>query len=214
MKHFEELKPVIFNNDLLISFYLLSAFKIRSTLIFTPACLHGIIQIFVSGYAGIPLPESSSAGSKRSRSNPSFMEIVGITKLLPHYGPASADTTHDSSEVIRAHYHPTPSSFVDIQRWVARVEETIALPPLTKEPAPHRLSYPENPHQRNRFFQISLPIPRYVSEDIRRQLAATINSRSYVVLLNQLPHPEKLPLVSIYILQVIYTTNICDIDPG
>lgn len=158
-------------------------------------------------------PESSSAGFRYSRSQPSYMEIVGILKLVPHCGPASANTTHDSSELIRAHYHPAPSSLTDIQSWVARVEATIALPPLTKDSAPHHLSYPENPHQRNRFFQISLPIPRHVSEDIRRQLAATINSRSYVALLNQLPHPEKLPLVSLQILQVIYT-NICDVDSG
>lgn len=122
--------------------------------------------------------------------------VVGITERGLLYGPPSANT-HDSSEVIRAHYHPTPASFADIQRWVVRVKETTSLPPLTKESAPYQLSYPENPHQRNRFFQISLPIPRHISEDIRRQLAVTINRQSYVTLLDTLPHPDKRPLVSI-----------------
>lgn len=93
--------------------------------------------------------------------------------------------------------NPT-APILNIQSWAVDVLDAVSLPPLANIPrSPDLPPLERQSHQKNRFFQISRPIPRYVSNEIRSQMANSIAASGQpVTLLQKLPHPVALPLVS------------------
>lgn len=124
--------------------------------------------------------------------------MMDVTARISH--DSSSDNTHESGETFnKTHIHKHKQSLHDfIVTWAVSVEEASSLPPLTViPPAQFYGDYPGyNLRPKNHILQISLPIPRNISDNIRSQLSRTINARSSVSLLRNLPHPKKLPLVS------------------
>lgn len=112
------------------------------------------------------------------------------------FGPTS-DDTNDSDEAFQTtHYHHRSRTLHDyIVTWREDVEEAASLPPLTIiSTAPSQLKHRQRPE--NHFLQISFPIPREISDDIRSQLSRTVNTQNPITLLRNLPHPINAPLVS------------------
>lgn len=117
------------------------------------------------------------------------------------FGPTS-DDTNDSNEAFQTtHYHHGSRTLHDyIVTWREDVEEAASLPPLTIiSTAPRNIGRPQHYlGPKNHFLQISLPIPREISDDIRSQLSRTVNTQNPITLLRNLPHPKNTPLVSPY----------------
>lgn len=122
---------------------------------------------------------------------------MNATRLMSvNLYPSSDNGTNDSSQNIRAHYHPylRPAK---IREWVSDVQEAMLLPPLITIPSPQYPNHTYNqPSQRGRFFQISFPIPRQTASNIRSQITNALRFQSPRTILEQLHHPKTLPLVS------------------
>lgn len=90
---------------------------------------------------------------------------------------------------------------LNIRIWAAHVHAAASLPPLTIISPCHRSPYTDHYYgQTNHSFRVSLPLPPYISEDIRHYIATTINVQSPWSSLKGLPHPKKAPLVKLSLL--------------
>lgn len=118
---------------------------------------------------------------------------------LPSCAPRSCrstDTNTDDFTILSLHNH-FQSSYHNIKAWAAHVQATASLPALTIVPPTCHSPYIRNSYSQNtHYLEVSFPIPYETVEDIRRQIAATINKQSPWKTLKGLPHPHKAPLVS------------------
>lgn len=129
---------------------------------------------------------------------------------IPSCGPGSrhtTDTNTDDFTALSLHEH-FQSSYRNIKAWAAHVEATASLPDLTiVSPTYHSPFIRKSYSQKNHYFEVSLPIPYETVEDIRRQIAATINKQSPWKILKGLPHPHKAPLVSSFCSKICEMAN-------
>lgn len=109
--------------------------------------------------------------------------------------------SHPSSQIVEDSEGELPKAAANktryIQTWASHVHAAASLPPLTIIPPTHYSPYTSHYcGQTNHYFRVSLSPPPHISEHIRCQMAATVNQQSPWILLKELPHPGRVPLVS------------------